>query len=272
MAGDEAAHALHEGLLGAGRERAARARPRAAPRAAAARARAARRRRRGCRWRPGTTERVAMSPTASVDAERHQAAQRGAARAGRAARRAPASAGPATTSCISGGEVSWRSYQRGTCRRPSASGPGGRSARRARRRGGRRRRPSRAPSGSPASATTLDVSRRGSRRRKRCGPPETSSAIPAAAREPGDRGERPRAPRQARGRPGGAQQRDRDRERAGGPLLLDPGLEPELREPVADPLGGRALPVRGGRPVDRLEVLDGLAQAAGIGRHRGLAG
>ena len=85
---------------------------------------------------------------------------------------------------MSGGEVSWRSYQRGKRSATQRVGPGWKT------------RPARAASwcaaktivsaaaGSPSSATTLWVVRCGSTRRNQCRPPETSSAIAAALTSP----------------------------------------------------------------------------------------
>ena len=146
-----------------------------------------------------------MSPTASVERQRHQAAQRGAGRRRPSSAPSPASAGPATTSCISGGEVSWRVVPvRERVGDPAASGRGGRPARRARRRGGRRRRPSRRRPGRRPRRRRCTWSRRGSSRRNRCGPPETSSAIPAAAAQ---RRRPRRAAARARAEPGGRRPR-----------------------------------------------------------------
>ena len=223
---------------------------------------------------PGTTERVAMSPTASVEPSADQAAQRGAGRAGRAARRArrararrPRAASAAARS--PGGRTS-----RGTCRRPSGSGPGGRSARRARRRGGRRRRPSRRRPGRRPPRRRWTCARRGSRRRKRCGPAGDVVGDPGRRGQPGDRGERPRARRQSpAAAPAARHQRDRDGERAGGPLLLDPGLEPELgASRVADPLR-RARAPRPRRTAGRSPGGARRSRAGGCGsrRHRAAA-
>ena len=87
--------------------------------------------------------------------------------------------------------------------------------------------------------------------------------------EPGGGGERPPAAREPGERAGGREQRDRDGERAGGPLLLDPRRRAELGEAVAQPARGLALARRGRRAVDRLQVLDDGAQAVGSGGMRG---
>ena len=86
-------------------------------------------------------------------------------------------------------------------------------------------------------------------------------------RQPARCGERSGAAREARRRPRGAHQRHGDRERAGRPLPLDARVQAEPGEPPADPLGGAALPLGGGRPLDRLQVLDDRAQAARVRRH-----
>ena len=142
---------------------------------------------------PGTTARAAMSAIAStVPSAINPPARR--TRGSPSSAPAPASAGPATTSCISRGDVSWRAYQAGNVSATQRVGPGWKI------------KPPRAASwcaanttvssasGSPASATTLYVARAGSNRRKRRGPDDTSSAIAAAAASP-PAAARGRAPR-----------------------------------------------------------------------------
>ena len=75
-----------------------------------------------------------------------------------------------------------------------------------------------AASGSPAVPVTLKVERWGRSRRNRCGPPETSSTIPAAASSPSSRRAARRGPPRARQR---RQQPQRQRHRADRGLLLD---------------------------------------------------
>ena len=233
-----AAHALHERLLRAGRDEQHAHAARPAPRAAAARARAAPPPRSRLSLAPGTTVRVAMSKNASaLPADSASPSLRSGRQGGpraRARRRRAASAAARCLALVPAGERVGDDPR---------SARAGRSGRRAPRRGGRRRRASPRASGSPASPTTFQVERCGSRRRKRCGPPETSSTIPAAASSPSAavRAARRSAGQDARGR----QQPERDGHRADRALLLDPRCDAERGQLAADPLRRPPLAVGG---------------------------
>ena len=154
---------------------------------------------------------------------------------------------------------------------PAASGPGGRRARRCAASWWATNTTVSAPSGSPASATTLHVVRARQ---------QAAEEVRAAGDVVGDRrgrgepggGGRARAPRA--GEPGRARRRPpaaptRDRERAGRPLLLDPRRRaPSAANRSRIHSAAARSPARGRRAVDRLQALDGGAQAGGVGRHR----
>ena len=238
----------------------------------------ARRRRTGCRWRRARRGARAMSANAAAEREREERAEPPQRPQARSARRAPPAPGPAATSSITCGEVSWRSYQSGNASAGHRRRAAGRTpARRARRRGGRRTRSCARRRGRRPRRRRCRSCRCGSSRRKTCGPPETSSAIPAAAAAP-DRGgqrARPRARRARRPGPASAggrgHQPERDPVGAVRALLLDPGVSTRTIQPLADPLGGPALAVGGRRALDRGEVLDGGPQALAMdsGMRRG---
>ena len=129
VAGDEAAHPLHERLLRAGGEEHTPHAVRAAPRrAAAARARAGRRRRRGCRWRRARRARAAMSPTTSAEPSARMPAGAPQRRAGRAARRARRAPGPRRRAASAAARSPAARTSPGTCRRPSGSGRGSKTS------------------------------------------------------------------------------------------------------------------------------------------------
>ena len=219
---------------------------------------------------PGTAWRaaiVARSPRIGARARAAPPGRGGCGAQSAAARRAPTSAGPATTSHIELRRRGLRARSSPGNRRAISGRRGGRTpARRAPRRGGRRTRPSRSAAGSPASATTFHVVRRGSSRRKML---RAGRDVVGDRRGGGESGRRRRAAaRRARARrgAGGAQAaRSGSANEPVARLLLDARRSaPSRGEPVADPrrgLGARR-PRRDGRSI----VLEALDDGAQVGR------
>ena len=270
VAGHEPAHALHERLLGArGEQDHAHVRDRLGAKGPRELEQhgdggevvvGAGHDARGRRSRPTTS---AASSAAAPPARRSRRRPSSAP--------APASSGPATTSCISGGEVSWRPYQSGNVSATSRVGPGWKM------------RPALAASW---WATKIDGLSRvrvaqladhvGGHPARQRGAAEPVGAARDVVGDPGGRGQAGE-PGHARGRGGS--------DPAAAPIAASSatgtGKLPVAgssssraadalgRQRVADPLGRRPLPRRGRRPVDRLQGLDGGEQAVAVGRgHR----
>ena len=215
----------------------------------------------GCRWRPARRCARRCRRTRRASRARANAAEPPQPAPSPVSAPSATRAGPAATSCITCGEVSWRSYQPGkrVGGRPWSSS----------------RREDEAAVGRvvvgdeddvrSASAVARPRRRRcrscrcGRSRRKRCGPPETSSAMPAAAAAPSataSAGEpAAAAARRARRRPDrGRQQPERDPVRAVGALALDPAGQrrtPEARRGSTPPPGARPRRPTGGRSRSR---------------------
>ena len=266
MAGDEAAHALHERLLAAGREQ---DHPHAVGRLLAQQPRELeqrRRPRRGCRWRRARPARRDVAD-GEHRAERQQAAQ--AAQAAQAEQRAePGERGP--------GDDELHQRRRGLLAvvpvgervgDPAVRARGGRSARRARRRGGRRRRRSRRRPGRPPRATTLDVVRRGSSAAEQVRAGRDVVGDPGRRGQPGGRGERPRArdrpaaaPTAPAARPG------RRTSRWPAPPRAGPRARARRSASRIHSAARRSPAEADGRSIaSRCSTV--VAQAAGIGRH-----
>jgi len=102
---------------------------------------------------------------------------------------------------------------------------------------------------------------------------EASVGDPRGRARPRDSPEQPAAAGE-RGQPGGDAERAQRGDRAGVTalrlLLLDAGIAAKLLQARSDPLGGLALPRRGGRPIDRAKGLDGRAQVVAVDAGNGL--
>ena len=139
-------------------------------------------------------------------------------------------------------------------------------ARRSRRRGGRRTRRSRRASGSPASATTLQVVRRGSSRRNRCGPAGDVVGDPGRRGQPGDAAASGRARRLSPAAAPAAHSSATGT--ANEPVAGSSSIRAAQPVPAsASRIHSAAAPLARGRrrPVDRLQVLDDR-RAGGSGR------